>query len=73
MQGLTDGPVKTYLVRLEWNTLEESIRVVEQEDFRTKQDHVNSSYYRFPSWQEGKGPEPMDLCYAKSESSRVTS
>ena len=29
MQGLTDGPVKTYLFRLEFNTLEEAIRVAE--------------------------------------------
>ena len=33
MQGLTDVPVKTYLFRLEFNTLKEAIRVEEQEDF----------------------------------------
>ena len=30
MQGLTDGPVKIYLFRLEFDTLEEAIRVAEQ-------------------------------------------
>ena len=33
MQGLADVPVKTYLFRLELDTLEEAILVAEQEDF----------------------------------------
>ena len=45
MQGLTDGPVKTYLFRLEFNTLEEAIRFVEQENFSVKQAHANSNSY----------------------------
>ena len=36
MQGLTDGPFRTYLFRLEFDTLEEAIRVAEQEDFSMK-------------------------------------
>ena len=46
MQGLTDGPVKIYLLQLEFNTLEEAIRVAEQEDFSVKQAHANSNSYR---------------------------
>ena len=71
MQGLTDGPVKTYLFRLEFNTLEEAIRVAEQEDFSVKQAHANLNSYRPSRRQENEGPEPMDLCHAGSESSRV--
>ena len=69
MQGLTDGLVKTYL--LEFNTLEEAIRVAEQEDFSVKQAHANSNSYRPSRRQENGGPEPMELCHAGSESSRV--
>ena len=36
MQGLTDGPVKTYLFQLEFNTLEEAINVAKQENFSVK-------------------------------------
>ena len=46
MQGLTDVPVKTYLFRLEFNTLEEAIRVAEQEDFSVKQAHANPIVHR---------------------------
>ena len=72
MEGLTDGPVKTYLFRLEFNTLEEAIRVAEQEDFSEKQAHANSNSYRPSRRQENGGPEPMDLCYSDSEISCVT-
>ena len=71
MQGLTDGPVKTYLFRMEFNTLEEAIRVAEQEDFSVKQAHTNSNSYRPSRRQENGGPEPMNLCNARNESSRV--
>ena len=71
MQGLTDGPVKTYLFRLEFNTLEEAIRVAEQENFSEKQANANSNSYRPSRRQENGGPEPMDLCHAGIESSRV--
>ena len=62
MQVLTDCPVRTYLFRLEFDTLEEAICVAEQEDFSVKQDDVSSNSYRFPRRQENGGPEPMDLC-----------
>ena len=71
MKGLTDGPVKTYLFRLEFNTLEEAIRVAEQDHFSVKQAHANSNSYRPSRRQENGGPEPMDLCNTRSESSRV--
>ena len=72
MQGLTAGLVRTYIFQLEFDTLEEAIRVAVQEDFSVKQDHVSSSSYRPPMQQESGGPEPMDLCYAEIETSRVT-
>ena len=72
MQGLTDGSVKTYLFPLEFGTLEEKIRDAEQELFSIQQAHVSSNSYRPPSRQKIGGPKPMDLCYAKSEISRVT-
>ena len=71
MQGLTDGPVKTYLFQLELNTQEEAIRVAEQEDFSVKQAHVNSNSYRPSRRQENGGPEPMNLGNTRRESSRV--
>ena len=52
MQGLTDGPVKTHLFRLELDTLEEAISVAEQEDFSLRQAQVSSSSYRPPRRQE---------------------
>ena len=58
MQGLTDGPVKTNLFRLENDNLEEAIKLAEQEDFNVQQDHVNSNFYRLPRRQENGGPEP---------------
>ena len=72
MQDLTDGPVRTYLFRLEFDTLKEVIRVAKQEDFSVKQAHVSSNSYRPPRRQESGGPEPMDFCYAESENSCVT-
>ena len=42
MQGLTNCPVKTYQFRLESNTLEKSIWVVEQDEFSVRQNHVSS-------------------------------
>ena len=46
IQGLTDGPVWTYLFRLKFHTLGETIRVAEQDNFGVKRDHVNSNSYR---------------------------
>ena len=57
---------------MEFGTLEEAIRVAEQEDFSVKQAHVSSNSYRPPRRQESEGSEPMALCYAESETSRVT-
>ena len=59
MQGLTDGPLRTYLFRLEFGTLEEATRVAEQEYFSVEQEyfsveqaHVSSNSYRPPRQQE---------------------
>ena len=71
MQDLTDSPVKIYVFRLEFNILEETIRVAEQEDFSMKQAHTNSNSYRPSRRQENGGPAPMDLCNARSESSLI--
>ena len=43
-----------------------------QEDYSVKQSHVNLNSYRPPTRPENEGQEPMDLCYAEIESSRVT-
>ena len=72
MQGLTDGPVKTHLFRLELVTLEEAISVAEQEDFSFRQAQVCSSSYCPPRRQEHGGPEPMDLSYIESEKPRYS-
>ena len=71
IQEITDGPDRTYLFRFEFDTLEEAIRVAEQEEFSVKQAHVNSNSHRLPRRQENGCPEPMDLSYAESESTRV--
>ena len=73
MQGLADGPVKTHLFRLELDTLEEAIAVVEQEDFSMRQAHASSDSYRPPRRQEVEGPEPMDICYVESKRPRSSS
>ena len=72
MQGLTDGPVKTHLFRLELDTLEEAISVAEQEDFSLRQAQASSSSYRPPRRHELGGPEPMDLSYVESERPRFS-
>ena len=72
MKGLIDVPVKTYLFPLQINTLEEAIRVAEQEDFSVRQAHASSNSYRPSRRQENGGPEPMHLCYTESKSFRVT-
>ena len=73
MQGLADGPVKTHLFRLELDKLEESIAVAEQEDFSMRQAHASLGSYRPPRRQEVGGPEPMYICYVKSERPRSSS
>uniref|UniRef100_A0AAV1TS27 Retrotransposon gag domain-containing protein n=1 Tax=Peronospora matthiolae TaxID=2874970 RepID=A0AAV1TS27_9STRA len=71
--GLVDGPVKTYMFREDFHTLEEAIAYTEQEDFGLRQSQANSFNYRPTRRQEIGGPEPMDLCYIKSENSRSLS
>uniref|UniRef100_A0AAV1TS59 Retrotransposon gag domain-containing protein n=1 Tax=Peronospora matthiolae TaxID=2874970 RepID=A0AAV1TS59_9STRA len=71
--GLVDGPVKTYMLREDFHTLEKAIAYAEQGDFSLRQSHANSSNYRPPRRQETGGPEPMDLCYIESENSRTLS
>uniref|UniRef100_A0AAV1UME9 Retrotransposon gag domain-containing protein n=1 Tax=Peronospora matthiolae TaxID=2874970 RepID=A0AAV1UME9_9STRA len=71
--GLVDGPVKTYMFREDFHTLEKAIAYAEQEDFSLRQSQANSSNYR-PTRQHGTGgPKPMDLCYIESETSRSLS
>ncbi|CAI5711096.1 unnamed protein product [Peronospora effusa] len=70
IKGLTDGPVKTHLFRLELESLDQAISAAEQEDFSLQQAHVHSGSYRPPRRQEGGGPEPMDLSYVESERPR---
>ena len=70
IKGLTDGPVKTHLFRLELESLDQAISAAEQEDFSLQQAHVHSGSYRPPRRQDGGGPEPMDLSYVESERPR---
>ena len=66
MQGLTDGPVKTHLFRLELDTLEEAISIAEQEDFSLRQAQASSSSHRPPRRHELGGLEPMDPLMSKA-------
>uniref|UniRef100_A0AAV1UXZ5 CCHC-type domain-containing protein n=1 Tax=Peronospora matthiolae TaxID=2874970 RepID=A0AAV1UXZ5_9STRA len=72
IQGLADGPVKTHLFRLELDSLEQAISIAEQEDFSLRQARANSTSYRQPRRYDSGGPEPMELCYVKSEKARST-
>ena len=63
MHGLSDGPGKTHLFRLELDTLEEAKSVAEKEDFSLRQTQASSSSYRPP-------PEPMDPSLIESKTSR---
>ena len=73
LKGLTDGPVRTYLFRLELRTLEEAISIAEQEDFSAREARAVSNPSRLQRRQERGGPEPMDLCFVESERPRSTS
>ena len=73
LKGLTDGPVRTYLFRLELRTLEEAISIAEQEDFSAREARAVPNSHRLQRRQERGGPEPMDLCYVESERPRSTS
>ena len=46
IKGLTDGPVKTQLFRLELSSLDQAIYAAEQENFSRNQAHVHSAAYR---------------------------
>uniref|UniRef100_A0AAV1TED9 CCHC-type domain-containing protein n=1 Tax=Peronospora matthiolae TaxID=2874970 RepID=A0AAV1TED9_9STRA len=71
--GPVDGPVKTYMFREDFHTLEKAIVYAEQEDFSLRQSEANSSNYRPTRRQETGGPEPMGLCYIDIENSRSLS
>uniref|UniRef100_A0AAV1UPJ1 Retrotransposon gag domain-containing protein n=1 Tax=Peronospora matthiolae TaxID=2874970 RepID=A0AAV1UPJ1_9STRA len=61
INGLVDGPVKTYMFQEDFHTMEKAIAYAEQEDFSRRQSQANSSNYRSTRRQETGGPEPMDL------------
>ncbi|KAG3201604.1 hypothetical protein PC128_g3775 [Phytophthora cactorum] len=65
MQGLRDGPVKTYLFREYPSTLEAAITLAMQEEFSLRQAklHVNVPRMARPVMRTG-GPEPMNLSNA---------
>uniref|UniRef100_A0AAV1VH64 Retrotransposon gag domain-containing protein n=1 Tax=Peronospora matthiolae TaxID=2874970 RepID=A0AAV1VH64_9STRA len=66
IHGLVDGPVKTYMFREYFHTLEKAIACAEQEDFSLRQSQANSSNFCPTRRNETGGPESMDLCYIKS-------
>uniref|UniRef100_A0AAV1UMZ7 Retrotransposon gag domain-containing protein n=1 Tax=Peronospora matthiolae TaxID=2874970 RepID=A0AAV1UMZ7_9STRA len=71
--GLVNGPVKTYMFREDFHTLERAIAYAEQEDLSLRQSQADSSNYRPTRRHETGGPEPMDLCCIESEKSRSLS
>ncbi|GMF48833.1 unnamed protein product [Phytophthora fragariaefolia] len=73
MNGLRDGPVKTYLFREYPNTLEAAITLAMQEEFSLRQDklHVNAPRpMPRPMVKPSGGPEPMDLSSATAAASQ---
>uniref|UniRef100_A0AAV1U2D6 Retrotransposon gag domain-containing protein n=1 Tax=Peronospora matthiolae TaxID=2874970 RepID=A0AAV1U2D6_9STRA len=68
--GLVDGPVKAYMFREDFHTLEKAIEHAEQENFSMRQSQANSSNYRPTRRKKTGGPEPMDLCYIEIKNSR---
>uniref|UniRef100_A0AAV1U124 Retrotransposon gag domain-containing protein n=1 Tax=Peronospora matthiolae TaxID=2874970 RepID=A0AAV1U124_9STRA len=71
--SLVDGPVKTYMFREDFHTLEKAIAYAKQEDLSLRQSQSNSSNYLLTRRQETGGPEPVDLCYIESDNSRSLS
>ena len=71
LQGLTDGPVRIHLFRVELNSLKEATTTAVQKNFNVKQAHTGVAPYRPMRRVEAEGPEPMDLCHAESEISLV--
>uniref|UniRef100_A0AAV1TGK0 Retrotransposon gag domain-containing protein n=1 Tax=Peronospora matthiolae TaxID=2874970 RepID=A0AAV1TGK0_9STRA len=70
IDGLVDGPVKTYMFQEDFHTLEKAIAYAELEDFSLRQSEASSSNYLVTKRQETGGLEPMDLCYIDIENSR---
>ena len=70
IKGLADGPVKTYLFRLESKSLDQAISAAEQEGFSLLQALVYSVSHRPPERQRGGGPEPIDLSYVERKRPR---
>uniref|UniRef100_H3GFF6 Reverse transcriptase domain-containing protein n=1 Tax=Phytophthora ramorum TaxID=164328 RepID=H3GFF6_PHYRM len=67
MNGLRDGPVKTYLFREYPNTLEAAIALTMQEEFSLRQAKLHVNAPRLmprPVVRPSGGPEPMDLSSA---------
>ena len=56
LNGLADGPVSTYMSRVELYTLNQAIRYAEQEDYILRQYWATSSSCRSPRQQENGGP-----------------
>lgn len=71
LQGLADGPVRTYMFREEFHTLDQAIAYAEQEDYSLRQSRATSTSCSPPRRQENVDPEPMDLCYVESEVPRT--
>ena len=73
MDGLADGPVRTYMFREEFQSLNKAIAFAEQEDYSLRRSQAKSSTYRPPRRQEVGGSEPMELCRVESEKPRSPS
>ena len=73
MAGLADGPVRTYMFREGFQSLNKAIAFAEQEDYSLRRAQPKSSTYRPPRRQEIGGSEPMELCRVESEQPRSPS
>ena len=71
LQGLADGLMRIHMLHIELKSLEEAITTAVQEIFNVRQAHTGVAPYRPSRRVEARGPEPMDLSRAESESSRV--
>ena len=67
LHGLADGPVRTYMFREEFHTLNQAIAYAEQEDYSLRQSRDTLSTYHSPRRHENVGTEPMYLCNVESE------
>ncbi|GMF63472.1 unnamed protein product [Phytophthora fragariaefolia] len=73
MNGLKDGPVKTYLFREYPGTLEAAITLAMQEGFSLRQAKLHANVPRQmprPTMKSTGGPEPMDLSSAMAAGSQ---